>query len=125
MCENDKKMCMVFYLTLSGADLNPSIQYFVCNIRKFQHFYYFNKRIKEYKQRLMEKENKINDLTNKVTKDGFVIIGVIGEFTTEDLLLFPKGNVGYLLKKNLLKNLYRCFIIKKKTLNLFVNRESN
>lgn len=47
----------------------------------------------------MEKENKINDLTNKVTKDGFVIIGVIGEFTTEDLLLFPKGNVGYLLKK--------------------------
>lgn len=74
-----------------GADLKPSIQYFVCNIRKFQHFYYFNKRIKEYKQRLMEKENKINDLTNKVTKDGFVIIGVIGEFTTEDLLLFPKG----------------------------------
>lgn len=53
----------------------------------------------------MEKENKINDLTNKVTKDGFVIIGVIGEFTTEDLLLFPKGNVGYLLKKPIEKSI--------------------
>lgn len=45
----------------------------------------------------MEKENNSNDLTNivtKKTKKGFVIIGVIGEFTAEDLLLFPKGNVG-------------------------------
>lgn len=42
----------------------------------------------------MEKKNNSNDLKNKVTKNGFVIIGVIGEFTAEDLLLFPKGNVG-------------------------------
>lgn len=45
----------------------------------------------------MKKENKGN-LTNIVTKDEFVIIGVIGEFTAEDRLLFPKGNVGSLLK---------------------------
>lgn len=92
-------MCMLFYLTLSGADLKPSIQYFVCKIRRFQHFYYFHKQIKECKQRIMKKENKGNNLTNIVTEDGFVIIGVIGEFTAEDLLLFPEGNVGSLLKK--------------------------
>lgn len=88
---------MIFYLTLSGADSNPSIQYFLCNNRKFQLLHYFNKRIRECKKRIMEKENNSNDLTNivtKKTKKGFVIIGVIGEFTAEDLLLFPKGNVG-------------------------------
>lgn len=94
MCENDKKICMVFYLTLSGADSNPSIQYFLCKIRKFQYLYYFHKRITKFKKRIMEKENNSNDLTNIVTKNGFVIIGVIGECTAEDLLLFPKGNVG-------------------------------
>lgn len=47
----------------------------------------------------MEKENNRNDLTNIVTKNGFVTIGVIGEFTAEDLLLFPKGNECS-LKKN-------------------------
>lgn len=47
----------------------------------------------------MEKENNSNDLTNIVTKNGFVIIGVIGEITAEDRLLFPKGNVGS-FKKN-------------------------
>lgn len=73
-----------------GADLKPLIQYFVCKIRRFQHFYYFHKQIKECKQRIMKKENKGN-LTNIVTKDEFVIIGVIGEFTAEDRLLFPKG----------------------------------
>lgn len=52
------------------------------------------------KKRIMEKENNSNDLTNIVTKNGFVIIGVIGEFTAEDLLLFPKGNVGSLKKKS-------------------------
>lgn len=85
---------MVFYLTLSGADSKPSIQYFLCKISKFQHLYYFTKRITECTKRIMEKENNSNDLTNKVTKNGSVIIGVIGEFTAEDLLLFPKGNVG-------------------------------
>lgn len=93
MCENYRKMCMLFYLTLSGADSKPSIQYFLCKNRKFQHLHYFNKRITEFKNRIMEKENNSNDLTNIVTKNGFVIIGVIGEFTAEDLLLLPKGNV--------------------------------
>lgn len=86
-------MCMVFYLTLSGADSKPSIQYFLCKKRKFQHLHYFNKRLTECKKRIMEKKNNSNDLTNIVTNNGFVIIGVIGEFTAEDLLLFPKGNV--------------------------------
>lgn len=92
-------MCMLFYLTLSGADLKPPIQYFVCKIRKFQHLYYFNNSIKEYKHR-MEMRNKSNNLTDKVIEDGLVIIGVIGKFTDEDLLLFPKGNVGSFLKQN-------------------------
>lgn len=103
---NEKKMCTIFYLTLSGVDSKPSIQYFVCEISKFQHLHYFHKQIKECKQRILEKDNKSNDLTNKVTKDGFVIIGVIGAFTDEDLLLFPKGNAGSLLKK-FIKYLYR------------------
>lgn len=77
--------------TNKGADSKPSIQYFLCKNRKFQHLHYFNKRITEFKNRIMEKENNSNDLTNKVTKNGFVIIGVIGAFTAEDLLLFPKG----------------------------------
>lgn len=94
MCENFKKMCMIFYLTLSGEDSKPSIQYFLCKNRKFQHLHYFNKCIAECKKRIMEKKNNSNDLKNIVTKNGFVIIGVIGEFTAEDLLLFPKGNVG-------------------------------
>lgn len=98
MCENNKKMCMEFYLILSGADLKPSIQYYLCNIRKFEHLHYFQKRITECKKRVMEKDINSNDLTNLVTKNGFVIIGVIGEFTAEDLLLFPKGNVGSLKK---------------------------
>lgn len=98
MCENNKKMCMVFYLILSGADLKPSIQYYLCNIRKFEHLHYFQKRITECRNRIMEKDINSNDLTNIVTKNGFVIIGVIGEFTAEDLLLFPKGNVGSLKK---------------------------
>lgn len=92
-------MFMVFYLTLSGTDSKPSIQYFLCKNRKFQHLHYFNKRITECKKRIMEKENNSNDLTNIVTKNGFVIIGVIGEITAEDRLLFPKGNVGS-FKKN-------------------------
>lgn len=90
---------MVFYLTLSGADLKPSIQYFLCKIRKFVHLHYFHKSITEWKKRIMEKENNSNDLTDIVTKNGFVTIGVIGEFTADDLLLFPKGNVGSLKKK--------------------------
>lgn len=77
--------------TNKGADSKPSIQYFLCKNRKFQHLHYFNKRITEFKNRIMEKENNSNDLTNIVTKNGFVIIGVIGEFTAEDLLLLPKG----------------------------------
>lgn len=77
--------------TNKGADSKPSIQYFLCKNRKFQHLHYFHKRITECKKRIMEKENISNDLTNIVTKNGFVIIGVIGEFTAEDLLLFPKG----------------------------------
>lgn len=83
---------MVFYFTLLGADSKPSIQYFLCKIRKFVHLHYFHKSITEWKKRVMEKENNRNDLTNIVTKNGFVTIGVIGEFTAEDLLLFPKGN---------------------------------
>lgn len=77
--------------TNKGADLKPSIQYYLCNIRKFEHLHYFQKRITECKKRVMEKDINSNDLTNIVTKNGFVIIGVIGEFTAEDLLLFPKG----------------------------------
>lgn len=77
--------------TNKGADSKPSIQYFLCKNRKFQHLHYFNKRITECKKRIMEKENNSNDLTNIVTKNGFVIIGVIGEITAEDRLLFPKG----------------------------------
>lgn len=77
--------------TNKGADSKPSIQYFLCKKRKFQHLHYFNKRLTECKKRIMEKENNSNDLTNIVTNNGFVIIGVIGEFTAEDLLLFPKG----------------------------------
>lgn len=38
-------------------------------------------------------------VTNIMTEDVFVKIGVIGEFTDEDLLLFPKGNVGLLFQK--------------------------
>lgn len=97
------EMCMVFYLTLSEADSKPSIQYFLCKIHKFKHLHYFKKRITEWltewQKRIMEKKNNSNDLTNIVKKNGFVIIGVIGEFTAEDLLLFPKGNVGFFLKK--------------------------
>lgn len=47
----------------------------------------------------MEKENNSNDLINIVIKNGFVIIGVIGEFIVEDFLLFFKGNVGFFKKK--------------------------
>lgn len=85
---------MVFYLTLSEADSEPSIQYFVCNIKKFRHLYNFIKQIKEIKQRILEKENKSNDLAG-----GVVIFGVIGKITDKDHLLFPKGNAGFLLKK--------------------------
>lgn len=90
---------MVFYLTLSGADSKPSIQYYLCKIRKFKHLHYFHKQTMECKKRIMEKKNNSSDLTNIVTKNGFVMIGVIGEFTAEDLLLFPKGNVSS-FKKN-------------------------
>lgn len=96
MCEKIKNG---IYLTLSGADPKPSIQYHICEIHKFEHLHCFHKRIMECKKRIMETENNSNDLTNIVTKNGFVIIGVIGEFTAEDLLLFPKGNVGS-FKKN-------------------------
>lgn len=47
----------------------------------------------------MEKENNSNDLINIVINNGFVIIGVIGEFIVEDFLLFFKGNV-VILNKN-------------------------
>lgn len=47
----------------------------------------------------MEKENNSNDFIDIVIKNGFVIIGVIGEFIVEDFLLFFKGNVGF-FKKN-------------------------
>lgn len=100
-------MCMVFYLTLSEADSEPSIQYCVCNIEKFQHFYNFIKQIQKLKKRILDKENKSKDKTDKVTKVDFVVFGVIGELTDQDLLLFPEGNAGFLLKKKLIENLYR------------------
>lgn len=77
--------------TNKGADSKPSIQYYLCKFRKFKHLHYFHKQTMECKKRIMEKKNNSSDLTNIVTKNGFVIIGVIGEFTAEDLLLFPKG----------------------------------
>lgn len=98
-CENDKKMVMVFYLTLSEADSEPSIQYFVCKIEKFRHLYNFIKQIKEIMQRILEKENKSNDLADKVSEGCLIIFGVIGKITDKDHLLFPKGNAGFLPKK--------------------------
>lgn len=85
----------------------PSIRYFVCKSHKFQ-------QKKGFKQRKLEKESLRYDPADKVTKGGFVIFGVIGKYTDEDLRLFPKGNAGSLLKKNLLK-IYTasCFIIKQ------------
>lgn len=74
-----------------GADSKPSIQYLVCEINKFQHLNCSNKQIKGSKQRILGKKNISNDLTDKVTKGGFVKFGVIGEFTNQDLKLFPKG----------------------------------
>lgn len=56
----------------------------------------------ECKKWVMEKDINSNDFINIVIKNGFVIIGVIGEFIVEDFLLFFKGNVGF-LKKNWLK----------------------
>lgn len=106
VCENDKKMCMVFYLSLSIADSEPSIQYCVCKIKKFRHLYNFIKQIKKLKERVLEEENESDDQTDKVTKGGVVVFGVIGELTDKDLLLFPKGNACFLLKK-LIENLYR------------------
>lgn len=94
-----RKCVWLFYLTLSGADSKPSIQYLVCEINKFQHVNCSNKQIKGSKQRILGKKNISNDLTDKVTKGGFVKFGVIGEFTNQDLKLFPKGNAGSLLKK--------------------------
>lgn len=47
---------------------------------------------------IMEKDINSNDFINIVIKNGFVIIGVIGEFIVEDFLLFFKGNVGFLKK---------------------------
>lgn len=106
VCENDKNMCMVFYLSLSIADSEPSIQYCVCKIKKFRHLYNFIKQIKKLKERVLEEENESDDQTDKVTKGGVVVFGVIGELTDKDLLLFPKGNACFLLKK-LIENLYR------------------
>lgn len=70
----------------------PSIRYFVCKSLKFQ-------QKKGSKQRKLEKESLRYDPADKVTKGGFVIFGVIGKYTDEDLRLFPKGNAGSLLKK--------------------------
>lgn len=65
-------------------------------------------------QRILEKENKSNDLADKVSEGGVIIFGVIGKITDKDHLLFPKGNAGFLLKKNLLKiYIASCFIIKQ------------
>lgn len=97
---------MVFYLTLSEADSEPSIQYFVCKIKKFGHLYNFIEQITKLKERILEKENKSKDKTDEVTTGGVVVFGVIGELSDKDLLLFPKGNAGFLLKK-LIEDLYR------------------
>lgn len=107
-------MCIVFYLTLSGADSKPSIRYFVCKSHKFQHLNCSNKPKKGFKKRKLEGSIRY-DLTDKVTKGGFVIFGVIGKYTDKDLRLFPKGNAGSLLKKKSLLKIYTasCFIIKQ------------
>lgn len=84
-------MWFVFYL--SGAESNPSIQYFWYKIDKFQHLYYFYTEIKKCSQRIMDKKSESSDLMNVVFKDDFVKFGVIGNFTDEDLLLLPKGIV--------------------------------
>lgn len=73
------------------ADSEPSIQYFVCKIEKFRHLYNFIKQIKEIMQRILEKENKSNDLADKVSEGCLIIFGVIGKITDKDHLLFPKG----------------------------------
>lgn len=90
-----KKISMVFYL-LEAVSM-PFIQYFHCETKKLQHLLYYHDNIKKCEQRIMEKMKIKNDFTNVVnnvvTKDGFVKIGVIGKFTDEDLLLFPRGNV--------------------------------
>lgn len=91
-----KQISMTFYL-LEAVSM-PSIQYFHCEIKKLQHLLYYHNEIKKCEQRIMEKMkiknfDFTNVVNNVVTKDGFVKIGVIGKFTDEDLLLFPRGNV--------------------------------
>lgn len=90
--------------TNKEADSEPSIQYFVCKIKKFRHLYNFIKQIKEIMQRILEKENKSNDLADKVTEGGVIIFGVIGKITDKDHLLFPKGTKR-ICQKNENKNL--------------------
>lgn len=72
-------------------------------MKTFEHLFYFHNNIKECEQRIMEKMKILSHdfttvVTNIVTNDGFVKIGVIGKITDEDLLLFPKGNWPYYFK---------------------------
>lgn len=84
----------MIYLPFSGAESNQSPAFFYFDSERFEHFYYFYKHFCDKDS--FENDQKTKKQTNVMSVNVIVKIGVVGDFTNDDLKLFPEGNVTFL-----------------------------
>lgn len=82
------------YLTFLGAKPKPSVVYFYFEPKHFKRFNDFNNETMDFIHRF-ENKQETKQRTNAVSVDVIVKIGVVGNFSEDNLKLFPKGKVTF------------------------------
>lgn len=90
---------------ISEAEPRSSNTYLFWHAKHFQHFHYLYNLVRDCENRV-EKLKQSKDLTNRMPGDVVIKIGIVGNFTEENVKLISKRS-GSALSLN-------AFIIKKK-----------
>lgn len=94
----------VFFVILE-ADPRPSITYLFWHAKHFQHFHYLYNLARDCQNRV-EKLKQSKDLAIRMPEDVFIKIGIVGNFTKDNVKLISKRS-GSALSLN-------AFIIRKR-----------
>lgn len=80
----------VNYLLFSETESKQSVVYFYFNPKQFDHFNDVYNRTMDYMHHL--KNNQVTkERKHAITMDVIVKVGIVGEFTDNNLKLFPNG----------------------------------
>lgn len=93
------------FFSISEANPRPSITYLFWRAEHFHHFYYLYNLARDCKYRV-EKLKQSKDLANRMPEDVAIKIGIVGNFTEDNVKLISKRS-GSALSLN-------AFIMKKK-----------